>query len=156
MSTRAFIIGIDPGTAMGWAVLDRDGARLASGVLDLSSRRHEGGGMRYVRARRRLAELLEACPVEALAYEEVARHRGTAAAHVYGGLVAVITGLCEEHKVPYQGMSVGTVKRIATGSGNASKEMMQAAARSRWPEVGDVGPDEADALWIAETWRVQG
>lgn len=147
------VVGIDPGTACGWAVLEADGSRIASGTWDLKPRRHEGGGMRYVRARRLLDELLGAYPGAQLAYEEVRRHAGTDAAQIYGGIVAMVSALCEERKVPYVGVPVGTVKKCATGKGNAGKPEMIAAANTTWSlAIGDAD-DEADALWIAETWR---
>ena len=144
-------IGIDPATACGWAVLAADGSRLASGVWNLASRRHEGGGMRYVRARTALLALLDAYPDAVLGYEEVARHAGTTAAHVYGGLVAVITSVCEERGVPYSGQPVASVKRHATGKGNAPKPAMIGAALASWGVY--VGDDEADALFVADAVR---
>jgi len=147
-----YIIGIDPGTACGWAVLrEEDGERVASGVWDLRPRRHEGGGMRYLRVRRYLRELLEAYPPVEVAYEEVRAHLGVDAAHVYGGIVAAVTGLCEEVEVPYEGVPVATIKRTATGKGNAAKPAVKAAAVTRWGEVAD--DNEADALWVAEVAR---
>ena len=149
----AIYIGIDPGTNCGWAVLDATGARIASGVWDLKPRRHEGGGMRYLRCRSYFEELLAGRGMVIVGYEEVRRHAGTTAAHVYGGIIAQIGSICEARGVPYAAHPVGTVKRLATGRGNASKAMMVAAARERWP-LFDGGNDEADALWIAEAARV--
>jgi Holliday junction resolvasome RuvABC endonuclease subunit len=146
------IIGIDPGTACGWAILRGDGTRIASGTWDLSSRRHEGGGMRYLRVRRHVEEMLSQFTVQQLAYEEVRRHMGVDAAHVYGGIVAMIGSVCEERAVPFSAIPVGTVKKLATGKGNASKDMMVLASRAMW---GDDAPrglgedDEADALFVA-------
>jgi crossover junction endodeoxyribonuclease RuvC len=145
------VIGIDPGTMCGWALVDEKGKRQASGVWDLRARRHEGGGMRYLRVRRYLEELLDhaeghGSPV--VAYEEVRRHRGTDAAHVYGGIVASIVTVCEERRVPYSAVPVGTVKRTATGRGNATKiEMTEAfiACTGLEPE----SDDESDAYWVA-------
>lgn len=142
------MLGIDPGTACGWAVVV-DGRWVAAGVWDLKPRRHEGGGMRYLRARRYLREVIEEMGgLDAVAYEEVRRHAGTSAAHVYGGIVAVIAAECEEQGIPYQAVPVGTVKKRATGRGNAGKaEMVDAYER----ETGAVAcsDDEADAYWIA-------
>jgi Holliday junction resolvasome RuvABC endonuclease subunit len=156
------VIGIDPGTACGWALLAADGSRIGSGTWDLRPRRHEGGGMRYLRARRMLAELLDAAgPDVVLAYEEVRRHMGVDAAHVYGGIVAQVAALCEERGVPYRGVPVGTVKKAATGNGSASKGAMVEAAGVRWGGVEArhasvaFGEDEADALWIAEALRLE-
>ena len=58
------IIGIDPGTACGWAVYDTEHTTWTSGVWDLKSRRHEGGGMRFLRLRGYLRELFEANSVQ--------------------------------------------------------------------------------------------
>ncbi len=149
-------LGIDPGTQCGWGILDQYGHRIASGVWDLRPKRHEGGGMRYLRLDSYISETLRAIDVHALAYEEVRRHMGVDAAHVYGGIIAKVAEVCErrEPKMPYQAIPVGTVKKLATGKGNAKKEAMIAAANARWGiSVSD--DNEADALWIAETLRVQ-
>jgi Holliday junction resolvasome RuvABC endonuclease subunit len=166
------VLGIDPATSCGWALLDGD-RRLGSGAWDLSAKRHEGGGMRFLRARRYLCELLDHHPVEAVAYEVVRRHLGVDAAHVYGGIVAVVSEECERRGLPYRGIPVGTVKRNATGDGSASKGDMVRAANGRWglslhvelvervkkgkavhvEETSD--DDEADALWVAFSLGVE-
>lgn len=148
------VIGIDPGTKCGWSVLDAEGQRIASGVWDLSSKRHEGGGMRFVRARVSMGELLDAFPDAVVGYEEVRRHKGVAAAHVYGGLVSHLQELCESRQLPYTAVWLGTVKKAATGKGNAGKAAMIAAARARW-SMEPADDNEADALWVAETLRLE-
>ena len=70
-------------------------------------------------------------PINAIWFEEVRRHAGTDAAHVYGGLMATLTAWAELRGAPYQGVPVGTIKRHATGKGNAPKEAMINAARAR-------------------------
>jgi Holliday junction resolvasome RuvABC endonuclease subunit len=84
-----------------------------------------------------------------IAYEEVRRHLGTDAAHVYGGLLATLTAWCDEAKLPYIGVPVATIKRCATGKGNADKDAMLAAAQTRWPAADIRTHDEADAAWCA-------
>lgn len=150
------LVAIDPGTACGWAVRTETSAGVSwdSGTWDLSARRHEGGGMRFLRLRRYLGELLATQP-DALVYEEVRRHMGVDAAHVYGGIVAVLAAECESRSIPYAGIPVGTVKKHATGKGNADKEKMLAAARAKWPGW-DGDDNEADARFIAETWAREG
>lgn len=163
------VLGIDLGTSCGWAILDPRGQRIASGTWDLSSRRHEGGGMRFLRFRALVIELItrmasSGTPLQAVGYEEVVRHIGTDAAHVYGGLLAMLSAVLEERGVPYRGIPVATVKRRATGTGNADKVAMVRAANSRFGtkltvrtatkkgqlvEVTD-DDDEADALWVAQ------
>ena len=88
--------------------------------------------MRYLRFTNWLTELDQLSgPIAAIWYEEVRRHAGTDAAHVYGGLMATLTAWAELRGVPYQGVPVGTIKQHATGKGNATKEAMIAAARAR-------------------------
>jgi Holliday junction resolvasome RuvABC endonuclease subunit len=87
-----------------------------------------------------------------LVYEEVAAHKGTAAAQIYGGLISTIQTYCEQHNVPYLGIPVGTVKKAATGRGNASKDEMHAAAVLKLGMAVRGTEDEADALWILHTW----
>lgn len=150
------VIGIDPGTYCGWAVLDAvTGDRIASGTWNLQPRRHEGGGMRYVHFDAHFGALLDAYDVRAVAYEEVRRHAGTDAAHIYGGIVAHLGSACERRALPYEGVPVGTVKKQATGKGNADKTKMLLAAALRWHgHEFRSADDEADACWIAEAWRV--
>lgn len=139
------IIAIDPGTRCGYAI-SHDGV-VSHGILDLSARRFEGGGMRFLRFGNLLREML---PADTIVFEEVRRHAGTDAAHVYGGLIAVLTSICEEQRIPYTGIPVGTIKKHATGKGNANKDAMVAWAQQRWPDVYD--DNVADALAILDTW----
>jgi len=153
MQLPSTILGIDPGTKCGWAVI-REGVHLFSGVWDLKPRRHDGGGMRFVRLLCKLNEIAGATKIDAVAYEEVRRHMGVDAAHIYGGIVATISGWCEERSIPYSAIPVGTIKKQATGKGNATKPDMIAAAERKWPTVAVIDDNHADALWIAETMRL--
>jgi Holliday junction resolvasome RuvABC endonuclease subunit len=140
------ILALDLGTSTGWALRTPDGA-IASGTQSFRPQRFEGGGMRYLRFRRWISELQESFPeLQALYFEEVRRHAGVDAAHVYGGLLATLSAWCEHHNVPYQGVPVGTIKKHATGKGNASKAEMIAAMRRRGHSPAD--DNEADALAI--------
>jgi len=143
------ILAIDPGTHCGWALTD-DRARIASGVWNLFPGRHEGGGMRFLRLRGYLSAILDQEKPDAVAYEEVRRHMGVDAAHIYGGIVAALTEECERRKIPYRGYPVGSVKKLATGNGAADKEGMIGAAQAAWPHAGIDDDNEADACWIAE------
>ena len=110
--------------------------------------------MRYLRFTNWLTELDRLSgPIAAIWFEEVRRHAGTDASHVYGGLMATLTAWAELRGVPYEGVPVGTIKRFATGKGNANKDAMIAAARARGFSPAD--DNEADAiailLWALET-----
>jgi Holliday junction resolvasome RuvABC endonuclease subunit len=86
--------------------------------------------------------------VATVAYEEVRRHTGTQAAHVWGALEGVVQLAAARHGWRLLPVGVGTVKRRLTGSGAARKGSMVRAACTRWG-LGECGEDEADALAVA-------
>lgn len=137
------ILAIDPGSRCGWALSD-GGKVIGSGTWDLAPqrlRRFEGGGMRYVRLRQFLNEI---SIVDRVVVEEVRRHMGVDAAHIYGGVLATVTAWCEEQGVAYSALPVKTAKKRFTGNGNASKDDMIAEAKRRGYDVAD--DNQADAL----------
>ena len=151
--TRSTVLALDLGTTTGWAMQSRDG-QIAHGFVSLKPQRFEGGGMRYLRFKRWLSELQGMTgDIGATYFEEVRRHAGVDAAHVYGGLLATLTSWCEHHNIPYQGVPVGTIKKHATGKGNAGKDEVIAAMRAKGHPVTD--DNEADALallhWAIDT-----
>ena len=85
--------------------------------------------------------------IELVVFEEVRRHAGVDAAHAYGGFMGQLTAWCEHHQIPYQGIPVGTIKKHATGRGNASKEEMIEAIRAKGHNPDD--DNEADAIALA-------
>lgn len=139
------ILAIDPGTKCGWAV-HRNGKLEFSGVWDLKIQRHEGEGIRWIRFRKFL-DLLD--NIDLVAFEEVRRHAGVTAAHVYGAMVATITAWAETYKIQYVSVPVGTIKKFATGKGNADKEQMIEACVNKLNKQ-PIDDNEADALWILE------
>lgn len=150
MSTT--ILAIDLGTTTGWALRGSDG-QITSGSESFRPQRFEGGGMRYLRFRRWISEIQESVSeIQFLYFEEVRRHVGVDAAHVYGGLLATLTAWCEHHQIPYQGVPVGTIKKHATGKGNAGKEDVIASVTARGHAP--VDDNEADALALLH-WAIQ-
>lgn len=136
------ILALDLGTTTGWALRDSDG-HITSGSESFRPHRFEGGGMRFLRFKRWLNS--KACDgIDCLYFEEVRRHAGVDAAHAYGGFLATLTAWCEHHQIPYQGVPVGTIKKHATGKGNADKAAVMAAIRARGFAPAD--DNEADAI----------
>ena len=125
------LLAPDLGTTTGWALRGADGL-ITSGTASFRNGRFDGGGMRYLRFTNWLGALDRLSgPVAAIWFEEVRRHAGTDAAHVFGGLMASLTSWAELRGIPYQGVPVGTIKKHATGKGNAPKQAMIDAARAR-------------------------
>ncbi len=145
------ILALDLGTTTGWALRSGDGG-ISSGCESFRPQRFEGGGMRYLRFRRWLTEVKQcATHIDQLVFEEVRRHASTDAAHAYGGFLATLTAWCEHHCIPYQGIPVGTIKKHATGRGNAGKAEVIAAMKALGYAPAD--DNEADALAILH-WAV--
>ena len=140
------ILALDLGTTTGWALRSHDGL-ITSGTASFRPGRYDGGGMRYLRFTNWLTELDRLSgPIAAIWFEEVRRHAGTDAAHVYGGLMASLSGWGELRGIRYEGVPVGTIKRHATGKGNAPKQAMIDAARAKGFSPED--DNEADAIAI--------
>ena len=147
------ILALDLGTTTGWAMLC-DGT-ITSGSQSFKPQRFEGGGMRFLKFKRWLADT-KACTdgLDAVYFEEVRRHAGVDAAHAYGGFMAHLTAWCEHHQIPYQGVPVGTIKKSWCGHGNASKSLM--IARARFLGHNPEDDNEADALALLDWAMDQG
>lgn len=144
------IITLDLGTKTGWAFtrFEKDGkSSILSGRENFNVGRYESSGIRFVK----FGEFLHKVSIRTDIYEEtifyfeeVRRHMGVDAAHVYGGFMAVLQSFCIENDYQYHGVPVGTIKKHATGKGNASKEEMIEEMRKKGHDVLD--DNQADAL----------
>jgi len=143
--TLKTILALDLGTTTGWALRDQ-AAAITHGFASFKPQRFEGGGMRFLRFKRWLTEIKGTTDngIDAVYFEEVRRHLGVDAAHVYGGLMATLTSWCEHHQIPYEGVPVGTIKRHISGKGNASKDEVIKAVGELGFHVSD--DNEADAI----------
>jgi hypothetical protein len=147
------MLALDLGTTTGWAMRLATG-HILSGSVSFRPSRFDGGGMRYVRFAGWLDSMADdAAGLAAIYFEEVRRHLGIDAAHLYGGFLATLTAWCEHRGIAYQGVPVGTIKRHATAKGNAGKDAVIAAVTARGFNPKD--DNEADAiallLWAIET-----
>lgn len=140
------ILTLDLGTSTGWSFQDKSGF-ISSGTMNFKPGRFEGGGMRYVRFSHWLRDFsITRTGLDLVYFEEVRRHMSVDAAHAYGGFMACLTAILDELSIPYQGIPVGTIKKHATGKGNAGKAEVKAAMESKGHKPRD--DNEADALAI--------
>lgn len=150
---RSAILALDLGTTTGFA-LQLSGGGIESGTVSFRPSRYDGGGMRYLRFHRWLDSIAaDTTDISAIYFEEVRKHAGTDAAHLFGGFLATLSSWCEQFGIPYQGVPVGTIKRFIAGKGNADKAAVIEAIRGRGFKPAD--DNEADAiailLWAIET-----
>jgi crossover junction endodeoxyribonuclease RuvC len=152
--TPPVILALDLGQRTGWAVRNRDDA-VASGTHEFRPGRFDGGGMIWLRFRAWLREVDETSGgVGVVVFEEVRRHLGTSAGHIYGGYLAHLTAWAEANRIPYRGVPVGTIKRHVTGKGNADKAAVIEAVRGLGFAPAD--DNEADALALLHWAIAQG
>lgn len=145
-------LALDLGTRTGFAY--GNAGAVVSGVWDFRTSRHEGAGMRYLRFAKALGDLHRSHGIDEAAFEEVRRHRGTTAAHVYGGFMGTLLAFCDDNGVPYRSVPVGEIKKHWTGKGNADKEAMVREAERRGHTPAD--DNEADALALFSLMETQG
>jgi crossover junction endodeoxyribonuclease RuvC len=157
------ILALDLGTRTGYAHHRRLGDeeefdwRLIYGTEDFSTKRIEGGGMRYLRFREWLRDIkISAKGIDEVYFEEVRRHIGTDASHAYGGFLGTLTSWCEENSIPYQGVPVKTIKKYVTGTGNANKQMVMDAVKAKGFEIKDDNEADALALLLYVRERMKG
>lgn len=150
------ILALDLGTKTGWALTDYRGGvradRAESGVQTFDVKRGESPGMRYVRFTRWLPVMGLHCSL--LVYEQT-HQRGGAATEVAAGFATRVQEFCARENIEHTAVHSGTLKKFATGKGNAGKREMWAAAREKWPDRDFIDDNEIDALWILEYARVE-
>lgn len=142
------VLALDLGAKCGWCFAE-DGKILASGTQEFKMDRYSGGGIRFLKFRKWLDRMLER-DINLIVYEEVRNHTGASDAHAYGGYMGNLTSWCEKHEIPYDAVPVGTIKKHVTGKGNASKQMVIDAVKTRGHNP--VDDNEADAIALLYTY----
>ena len=138
------ILALDLGTKCGYASAKN------SGVFNLKPSTHESTGQRYQTFARLLREYMSIHLIDFVVYEEVHAHIGVEAAHVYGGLMAILQMICIERGVEYKGVSVQAIKKHATGKFNADKKSMVKSAVLKFPKINVIDDNHADALHLLD------
>jgi len=101
MNKKPTILTIDLGTQTGWAVQAQTG-KISSGTESFHRTRFEGGGMLFLKFKRFLTDLKNRyAGLDYVYFEEVRRHLGTDAAHIYGGFLGQLTAWCEHHNIAH-------------------------------------------------------
>lgn len=137
------ILALDQATKTGWAT------DTSSGVWDLKPNRGESTGMRVVRFKAKVREIIELEGIDVVAYERPAG-RFKASIMVSSEMVGVLLDLCIELGVEVACYSANEIKKHATGKGNAGKPAMIASAKKKWPHINIIDDNMADALWLLD------
>lgn len=135
------ILALDVATHCGWAV-----SAQIYGVWDLTPKRDESIGMRLIRLRSKLHEVLFSEKINLVVFERPGgMHVG--AVIVQSELQGQVKVVCEDMGIPYRGYSSQEIKKFGTGKGNSGKPAMIAAAQKKYGYPGN-NDNEADALHL--------
>jgi crossover junction endodeoxyribonuclease RuvC len=138
--TRENILGLDVSTKTGFAT------SIASGVWDLSIKRDESSGMRLIRFKSKLQEMIQKHEIKLIAFERSSgQYQSTVI--VQSEIHGVLKMVCEENKIEYRAYSASEIKKFATGKGNSGKPLMIEAAKRKYG-IEIIDDNHADALHI--------
>ncbi len=133
------ILAIDIATKTGWKT------ESASGIWDLKPNRGESEGMRVVRFKSKVREMITMEAITLVSYERPAG-RFKSSIMVASEMVGVLKDLCIEVGVDLACYSATEIKKFATGKGNCGKpEMIKAAKALGYSPEDD---NEADAIHL--------
>ncbi len=156
------ILSIDPGSKCGWAIIEDAGIDkslvVESGVQVFDLKRGESAGMRFIRFRKWLNDLMSFWKPGLVVFEQ-AHHRGGAATELCVGFVTRVMEIATEYGVNYTSCHSMTLKKWATGKGNADKTKMIEPVRQKFPDIQIIDDNHADAillgLWAHEEYMRQ-
>ena len=134
------ILALDIATHTGWCT------ETASGVWNLTPKRDESNGIRLLRLKAKVREIVELEKVDLIAFERSQGHHQNSVI-VQSELHGVLKLYCEENKIQYVAYSPGELKKFATGKGSANKLAMVKAAQDKYGWKG-TDDNEADAIHI--------
>jgi Holliday junction resolvasome RuvABC endonuclease subunit len=133
------ILALDIATNTGWKT------ETSSGTWNFKPNRGESDGMRLVRFKAKIREMIRLEGIELISYERPAgRHKG--AIIVESEMIGILKELCIEMGVELACYSATEIKKFATGIGNAKKSLMIESAK----ELGfnPMDDNEADAIHL--------
>lgn len=141
---------IDFGLKLGWCVgstpLD-----VTHGMKKLGESSRQSHGYRWVNLYGFLDETFNNYDVRRVVYESVRRHDGVAAAHVWGGGLAVLQLICLQRSVFFEHLEVASIKKQFAGHGSSKKERMIAECANRgFMGISDDNEADAVAIWSVD------
>ena len=140
----ARILSLDLGTKTGWAHSSGQ-----SGVQNFAPRRGASPGIRWLEFAAWLRRLLDAAPADLIVYEQ-AHHRGGAATHVAHSLIGQVEAVAAERGLDITSRHTATIKKHATGKGNADKADMRNAFERTFQGRPVEDDNEIDACWLLD------
>lgn len=143
------MLALDLGTFGGWALCTKYNV-LYSGAESFKPKKRHGDSNKYLLFGNWLDDTHDIYgDIDKVFYELVVAHKGTYAAHAYGGFLATLESWCASRGIPCEGIHVGTIKKFITGVGNADKRQVINAVRTLGHDPKN--DNEADAIALLYT-----
>ncbi len=136
-------------SATGWTVGSPDRGLFACGRILSPVRRFDSLGARFLRFEKGVRELLTTYKPALVVFEEHRAHHGVQAAQVLGAVTGILMARCDELNITYTAVPVATLKKFGSGAHNASKALMVATAKKKYPALDIVDDNVADAAHMA-------
>lgn len=150
------LLFLDVSTKTGWAAYDAVNNYIEVGKEVFETRRGESNGMRFLRFRKWLYEMVKHVKPAIIGYEQ-SHHRGGAATELCVGLTTRVQEVAASRGIEYVGVHTATLKKFITGSGRGDKKMVIEAIKKLYPDIKTAHKDHdiADALagvtWLKNT-----
>lgn len=138
------IVALDMATKLGWATNCPE----VSGTENFKKKAGDSRGMIFIRFESWLSEILEKVKPELVVYERP-HARGRAANEILNGMLAFMAKCCEQAGCEYTDCPSTTLKKHATGKGNAGKDAMMQAYLEKWGHRPQ-DDNESDARWLLD------
>lgn len=134
------ILAIDPGTTAGWCT------EKGNGIWKCKAKSYESAGMRLIKLRTSMKEVVESLGVNLIVYEKPGgRNYNGIKAHA--NFEGVIQEYAIDNNLEYKGYSATEIKKFATGKGNCGKPAMIAALDGKI-DFKIIDDNHADAVWL--------
>lgn len=155
MENKLPVLALDLATKTGWALSDRNG-RITSGVQEFDLRRGESPGLRFLRFRKWLKEILNLAEMgkqysdtlPGLITVEQPHHRGGFSTQLLLGFFTDVLAEAALFGLEHLSVHTATLKKQSVGKGNAGKDEMVKKAKELYPDVDIIDDNHADALLL--------
>lgn len=137
------LLALDLGSHCGFAVFKDN--EIISGTKKLRIDKKKIG-WRFLEFRNWILQTIVTHDIREVYFERVFGHKGTSAAHIYGGFMYTLAVVCLEKNIPCTGFTVQAIKKFMAGKANATKDEMIAAAKAK--RFDPKTDDEADAIAV--------
>lgn len=134
------MLALDIASTCGWCT------KTTSGYWNLAPKKDESKGMRLIRFKAKLKEICELEQINLIVFEQLATY-GKFPNFVAAEMQGVLKLFCEEKHIEYKSYPPTVIKKFGAGKGNAGKELMIEAAKTKFGYTGN-DDNEADAICL--------